>query len=103
MPWINHPAFCVCDVCPKFREREAARTNKPVAELWEVEFPLRLRRVSPFPDNRKASAAAALRSKEQEEERLLDLLEQAEAAKRARRTAVNFGAVVDAYRAHLCA
>jgi integrase len=103
VPWIKHPAFCVCDVCPKFREREAARTSKPVADLWAVEFPLRIRRVSPFPDNRKASAAAALRLKEQEEERLLDLLEQADAEKRARRTAVSFGVVVDAYRAHLIA
>lgn len=103
VPWINHPAFCVCDVCPKFREREAARTGKPLADVWGAPLPIRIRRVSPFPDNRKASAAAVLALKAEEEKRLLDALEQADAEKRARRNAVSFGMVADAYRAHLIA
>src|SRR5262249_35297976 len=103
VPWIEHPAFCVCDVCPKFREREAAKSGKPLADIWAASLLIRIRRVSPYPSNRKASAGAVLVLKAEEEKRLADLLADADAQKRARRNAVSFGKVVDAYRAHLIA
>jgi hypothetical protein len=31
VPWINHPAFCVCDVCPKFASTSAACAPFPAA------------------------------------------------------------------------
>jgi integrase len=103
VPWIEHPAFCVCDVCPKFREREATNTGKPLADIWAAPIQIRIRRVSPYPSNRKASAGAVLILKAEEEKRLADLLATADAQRRARRNAIRFGKVVDAYRAHLIA
>lgn len=103
VPWITHPPFCVCDVCPKFREREAAKSGKPIADVWAEPLPIRIRRVSPFPDSRKASAAAVHVLKAEEEARLSEELDKADAQSRARQTAVSFGTVADAYRAHLIA
>ena len=100
-PWIEHPAFCRCEICPTNRRKEAARCGKTLEEVWAAPLRLRLRRDSPYPTNRKLSAAAALNLKAEEEKRLAEAVAKAEAEDRARQNAVSFGAVVDAYRAHL--
>jgi hypothetical protein len=76
---ISHPSVCVCDVCLKFRDRAAARIGKRSRTCG----PRRCRSASaasPFSDNRKASAAAVLALKAEEEKRLIDALERAVAA-----------------------
>lgn len=100
-PWIEHPAFCRCEICPTNRRKEAARCAKTLEEVWAAPLRLRLRRDSPYPTNRKLSAAAALNLKAEEEKRLAEAVAKAEAEERARQNAVSFGTVVDAYRAHL--
>src|SRR5688500_2752345 len=100
-PWIEHPAFCRCEICPANRQKEAARSGKTLEEVWAAPLRIRLRRDSPFPRNRKLSSAAALNLKAEEEKRLAEAVAKAEAEERARQNAVSFGKVADAYRAHL--
>jgi hypothetical protein len=100
-PWIEHPAFCRCEICPPNRQREANRSGKLLEEVWAAPLRIRLRRDSPFPSNRKLSSAAALNLKAEEEKRLAEAVAKAEAEERARQNAVGFGVVADAYRAHL--
>jgi integrase len=88
-PPIVHPPHCVCAICPRHR-----KTN----EDWLRAFVIRARRKSPHPDNRLESAAFARNFKRQEESRLAEALQRAEAEKRARGNAVGFGRVCDVYR-----
>lgn len=102
-PWITHPPFCVCSICPKNREREAAKSLRPIEEIWASPLDIRVRRDSPYPTNRKQSAAAAIVLKADEEKRLAEAVAKADAERRARQNAVSFGAVADAYRRYLIA
>ena len=97
-PQIEHPPFCVCKRCPLYREKEAEKTGDPITLVWARSITFRFRKVSPYPNDRKQSAAAALRLKTDEEKRLRDAVAVADAERRARQLAVSFGAAVDAYR-----
>lgn len=101
VPWVTHPPFCVCDLCPGHRQKEAEKSGRPIADVWAAPLDIRVRRVSPYPTNRKLSAGAALMFKAEEERRLADAVAIADAARRARQTAVSFGTVADAYRRYL--
>ena len=48
-PWIEHPAFCRCEICPANRRKEAARSGKTLEEVWGWTLRIRLRRDSPYP------------------------------------------------------
>jgi hypothetical protein len=100
-PWVTHPAFCVCGLCVTHRPRAAAKSGKSIDEVWSTPLDVRIRRDSPYPNNRKLSAAAALLLKAEEEKRLTEALATADAQRRARQNAVSFGHVVDAYRRYL--
>jgi len=100
-PWITHPPFCVCAICPKHRERVAEKRGVGVEQVWTEPFDIRIRRDSPYPNNRKQSAAAAILLKAEEERRLVEAVAKAEAQRRAKQNAVSFGTVCDAYRAYL--
>lgn len=100
-PPITHPPYCICEVCPPHRERAAKKEGRPVEEVWASAIVIRARRVSPSPDSRVGSAAAARIFKRDEEKRLVEAVAAAAAAKKARAGAVPFGRVVDAYRQHL--
>lgn len=102
-PWITHPPFCVCALCPTHRTRAAEKSGKSIAETWSAPLDIRIRRDSPYPTNRKLSAAAALLLKADEEKRLAEAVAKADAERRARQTAVSFGHVVAAYRRYLTA
>ena len=101
VPWITHPPFCVCSSCPLHREREAARTAKPIADVWAAPLDIRLRRISPHPDDRRASRVDAQLLKRDEEQRLVIAVQRADAEWHARQTAIRFGVVVDAYRDYM--
>lgn len=101
VPWVTHPPFCVCSSCPTHRPREAARTGKPIADVWAAPLDIRLRRVSPHPADRKASRVDAQLLKRDEEQRLVIAVQRADAERHARQTAIRFGAVVDAYRDYM--
>lgn len=97
-PPITHPPFCVCAVCPKYRERSAAANGRTMNEEWTLPVVIRTRRASPYPKSRVESAAAARKLIEEEEARLRADVKAAEEAKRARQNARSFGEIVDAYR-----
>ena len=82
VPWITHPPFCVCDVCPPHRERAAKKNGRPIEEEWASAIVIRARRVSPSPKSRVESAAAARIFKRDEEKRLVEAVSEAAAAKR---------------------
>jgi integrase len=100
-PPIEHPPFCVCTLCPKYRQKAAEKQGKPIEELWPLPFIIRARRASPHPDSRAESGAAARAIKKEEEERLSAAVKQAEADRLAKQTAISFGQIVDAYRRHV--
>jgi integrase len=100
-PWITHPPFCVCAICPKNREREAAKSGRPIGDVWAEPLDIRVRRDSPYPANRKQSAGAAIVLKKEEERTLAEAVAKADAERRARQNAVSFGAVAEAYRHYL--
>src|SRR4051794_35971558 len=102
-PWVTHPPFCVCVLCPTHRPRAAEKSGKSIDEVWSAPLDIRIRRDSPYPTNRKLSAAAALLLKADEEKRLAEAVANADAERRARQTAVSFGHVVAAYRRYLAA
>ena len=101
VPWITHPPFCVCSSCPLHREREATRTGKPIGDVWAAPLDIRLRRISPHPDDRKASRVDAQLLRRDEEQRLVIAVQRADAQRHARQTAIRFGVVVDAYRDYM--
>jgi hypothetical protein len=86
---------------PLHREREATRTGKPIGDVRAAPLDTRLRRVSPHPDDRKASRVDAQLLKRQEEQRLVIAGQRAEAERHARQTAIRFGVVVDAYHDYM--
>jgi integrase len=100
-PWVTHPPFCVCAICPGYRQKAAAKSGRPIELVWAEPLDIRIRRISPHPANRRLSAAAALVIKGEEEAKLIAAVQQAEAEHRARQTAVPFGQVVECYRAYL--
>lgn len=102
-PPIEHPPFCVCTLCPKYRQKAAEKQGKPIEELWPLPFVIRARRASPHPNSRSESGAAARAIKKEEEERLAAAVKQAEADRLAKQTAISFGQIVDAYRRHMIA
>lgn len=97
-PPITHPPFCVCKLCPKYRQQAAVESGKSITQIWEFPLVIRSRRASPSPASRVESAAAALRIKAEEEQRLLEAVKTAESEHRARQTAKSFGDIADAYR-----
>lgn len=100
-PWITHPPFCVCEICPLHRKRAAEKSGRPIEDVWAAPLDIRIRRDSPHPSNRKLSSAAAIVLKADEEKRLAAAVAKADDERRARQNAVPFGRVVDAYRHYL--
>lgn len=90
-PPIEHPPFCVCTLCPKYRQKAAEKQGKPIEELWPLPFVIRARRASPHPNSRSESGAAARAIKKEEEERLAAAVKQAEADRLAKQTAIPSG------------
>jgi integrase len=100
-PWITHPPFCVCAICPGHRQKAAEKSGRQIEQVWAEPFDIRARRLSPHPSNRRLSAAAALVLRTDEEKKLSEAVQKAEAERRARQTAVPFGQVLECYRAYL--
>ena len=100
-PWVTHPPFCVCPICPLHRKRAAQKSGRPIEQVWAAPLDIRIRRDSPHPTNRKLSSAAAIVLKADEERRLVEAVAKADAEQRARQNAVPFGRVADAYREYL--
>jgi len=86
---------------PLHREREATRSGKPIGDVWAAPLDIRLRRISPHPDDRKASRVDAQLLRRDEEQRLILAVQRADAERHARQTAIRFGVVVDAYRDYM--
>lgn len=97
-PPITHPPFCVCKLCPRYRKQAAEESGQSISEIWTFPLVIRTRRASPSPTSRVESAAAALRIKAQEEQRLLEAVKEADSQHRAKQNARSFGDIADAYR-----
>lgn len=102
-PPITHPAFCPCSMCPKHREKRAARLGLPLAQVVAESIDIRVKRNSPHPRNRSLSKEAALRMKDAEEKRLNELVAGVQAAQVAKTNAVPFSRVVEHYRNYMIA
>ena len=100
-PPITHPGLCPCKQCPAYREKRAARLGLPIEQVNREPIDIRVKRNSPFPRNRSLSKDAALRLKNEEEQRLRDLVAGVHAAQIAVTNAVPFRRVVDHYRRYM--
>jgi len=100
-PPIEHPPFCVCDLCPANRERAAAEQGITLDEVWSKPLVIRRKRAAPQPDNRAACVAFAFDLMVHEPQRLAAAVKAAEEEKRAKQNAKSFGDITDAYRRYL--
>jgi hypothetical protein len=73
-PPITHPGLCPCKQRPAYREKRAARLGLPMEQVVREPIDIRVKRNSPFPRNRALSKEAAVRLKNEEEQRLRDLV-----------------------------
>jgi hypothetical protein len=90
-------------MCPKHREKRAARLGLPLAQVIAEPIDVRVKRNSPHSRNRSLSKEAAVRMKEAEEKRLSELVAGVQAAQVAKTNAVPFSRVVEHYRNYMIA
>ena len=100
-PPITHPAFCPCKQCPAYREKRAARLGLTPAQVNAEPIDIRVKRNSPCPRNRSLSREAAVKLKNEEEQRLRGLVAGVQAAQVAQSNAVPFRRVVDHYSRYM--